>query len=125
MTALDLTASVGVGLLATAILVTNNLRDIPSDTTAGKRTLAVRLGDDRTRILFAALVLGALAIIVPIAALSSPWVLVSLVTAVLALAPLRVVLSAATGPALIPALKATGILLLAYGIVLGAALAAT
>jgi 1,4-dihydroxy-2-naphthoate octaprenyltransferase len=51
---LALAASVPVGLLACALLVINNLRDIPSDTTAGKLTLAVRIGDQRTRRLYAA-----------------------------------------------------------------------
>ena len=49
ITGLSVLASVPVGLLATALLVTNNLRDIPGDTVAGKQTLAVRLGDARTR----------------------------------------------------------------------------
>ena len=49
LTGLSLAASVPVGFLATALLVVNNLRDIPGDTVAGKRTLAVRLGDRRTR----------------------------------------------------------------------------
>ncbi|HAN70647.1 MAG TPA: 1,4-dihydroxy-2-naphthoate polyprenyltransferase, partial [Actinobacteria bacterium] len=56
ITAVDILASIGVGLLSCAILVTNNLRDIPGDTEVGKRTLAVRLGDDRTRMLYATLV---------------------------------------------------------------------
>jgi 1,4-dihydroxy-2-naphthoate octaprenyltransferase len=53
-----------LGLLAVAILVANNLRDIPTDAGAGKRTLAVRLGDRRTRQLYRALVVGAFATIV-------------------------------------------------------------
>ena len=52
-------AGAGIGALACAILVANNLRDIPTDTVAGKRTLAVRLGDERTRGLYALLVLAA------------------------------------------------------------------
>ncbi len=119
ITAVDVVASIGVGLLSCAILVTNNLRDIPGDTAAGKHTLAVRLGDDRTRILYAALVLGAIALVIPTAAMTAPVVFVTLFAAVLAFAPLRIVLSAASGPGLIPALKATGILLLAYGLLLG------
>ena len=57
LTALSLVAAVPVGLLAVALLVTNNLRDIPGDTTAGKRTLAVRIGDRWTRRLYSACVL--------------------------------------------------------------------
>src|SRR5690606_29552166 len=58
--------SIPVGFLSTAILVVNNLRDIETDRRAGKRTLAVRLGRDRTRMLFVALVAGAL-LLVPVA----------------------------------------------------------
>lgn len=123
ITTADIVCSIGVGLLSCAILVTNNLRDIPGDSAVGKRTLAVRLGDDRTRILYAALVLGALALVIPAAAITSPVVFATLLTGILALGPLRVVLSAATGPALIPALKGTGTLLLGYGLVLGVTLA--
>ena len=65
ITVADVVASVGVGLLACAILVTNNLRDIAGDTVAGKITLAVRLGDRRTRTLFAAIVV--VAVLVPVA----------------------------------------------------------
>src|SRR5215475_14153861 len=53
LTWLSVAAAVPVGLLACALLVINNLRDIPSDTAAGKRTLAVRIGDSRTRLLYA------------------------------------------------------------------------
>ena len=59
LTALSLVASVPVGLLATALLVINNLRDIPGDTVAGKRTLAVRLGDARTRWLYVGMLVAA------------------------------------------------------------------
>jgi 1,4-dihydroxy-2-naphthoate octaprenyltransferase len=123
ITAPDVVASVGVGLLACAILVTNNLRDIPGDTVAGKVTLAVRLGDARTRRLYATIVVIALVVPIGVAALTSPWVAVASVTGVLALSPLRIVLAGARGPALIPALKQTGVLLLVYGLVLGLALA--
>jgi len=123
ITATDLVASVGVGLLACAILVTNNLRDIKGDTVAGKITLAVRLGDTATRRLYAAMVLGALVIPLVLALMTSPWVALAALTALLAVSPLRVVLGGALGPGLIPALKQTGILLLAYGLVLGVLLA--
>ncbi|MGQ0830183.1 MAG: 1,4-dihydroxy-2-naphthoate polyprenyltransferase, partial [Microthrixaceae bacterium] len=67
ITALATVASVTVGLLATALLVINNLRDIPGDTLAGKRTLAVRLGDARTRGLYVALLVGAFALVPAVA----------------------------------------------------------
>lgn len=123
ISAVDVIASIGIGLLSCAILVTNNLRDIPGDTVAGKRTLAVRLGDERTRLLYAALVSGALVVPILLVPFTSPWVAVTLLTGLLAVGPLRIVLGSAQGPALIPALKHTGQLLLVYGIVLGLTLA--
>lgn len=123
ITAVDVVASIGVGLLACAILVTNNLRDIKGDVLAGKVTLAVRLGDAATRRLYAAIVVVALLVPVALAVMVSPWLLIVTVTAVLAVTPLRIVLGGALGPALIPALKHTGQLLLVYGLVLGLVLA--
>ena len=121
----DVIASLGIGLLACAILVTNNLRDIAGDGAVGKRTLAVRIGDHRTRVLYAAMVTVALAVPVVLALMISPWIMVTTLTALLAILPLRVVLGGALGPGLIPALKDTGQLLLVYGIVLGLALGLT
>ena len=121
----DVVASIGVGLLACAILVTNNLRDIPSDTVAGKRTLAVRLGDVRTRRLFGAIVAVAVVIPVAVAALTSWPVALATLTGVLAVAPLRIVLGGARGAELVAALKQTGLLLLVYGLALGGLLALT
>ena len=114
---------IGVGLLSCAILITNNLRDIPGDTVAGKRTLAVRIGDRATRVLYAAVVATGLLAAVVLAATTSWWVALTALTGVLAIGPVRVVLGGAQGPALIPALKATGLLLLAYGLVAGGLLA--
>jgi 1,4-dihydroxy-2-naphthoate polyprenyltransferase len=123
ITGTDVLASVGVGLLSCAILVTNNLRDIEGDAAVGKRTLAVRLGDDRTRMLYTALVTGALVIPILLVPTTSPLVGIAILTGLLAIVPLRIVLGGATGPALVPALKSTGILLLVYGIALGGLLA--
>jgi 1,4-dihydroxy-2-naphthoate octaprenyltransferase len=123
ISAADVVAAVGVGLLACAILVTNNLRDIPGDTTAGKVTLAVRLGDQRTRTLYAVIVVVAVMVPIAVAALTSWLVALATLTGALAVPPLRVVLGGARGPALIPALKQTGVLLLVYGLVLGGLLA--
>lgn len=116
-------AACGVGFLSCAILVTNNLRDIPGDTASGKRTLAVRLGDRRTRHLYLALVLAAAACVVALAFSYAPVALIALISFACAVTPLRVVMSGALGRDLIPALKGTGVLVLAYGIVLGLALA--
>ncbi len=123
ITGVDVLASVGVGLLSCAILVTNNLRDIPTDSVVGKRTLAVRLGDERTRMLYVVLVTGALIVPVLLVPWTSPLVAITLATGLAAVGPLRLVLSGATGPQLIPALKGTGLLLLLYGLVLGGLLA--
>jgi 1,4-dihydroxy-2-naphthoate octaprenyltransferase len=102
-------AGVGIGALACAILVVNNLRDIPTDTEAGKRTLAVRLGAERTRGLYALLVAAAAAAVIAVAAATTWWALAGLVFLVRCVAPLRTVLGSAVGPALIPVLQQTGI----------------
>ena len=115
-------ASVPVGLLAVAILVANNLRDIPTDAVAGKRTLAVRLGDRRTRALYRLCVgatFGAVAVgvLVDLASEGSglpSWSLLSLVAVPLAVRPLRDV-GDAVGRALVPVLVATARLQLAFG----------
>ena len=101
-------AAVGIGALACAILVANNLRDIPTDTVAGKRTLAVVLADRRTRLLYAALVVAAAAAVVAVAAVTTWWVLLGLGFLVLAVPAMRTVLGGAAGPGLIPVLQQTG-----------------
>ena len=83
--------AVGVGAVASAILVVNNLRDIPTDTEHGKQTLAVRLGDHRTRLLYVALVAVSLAALL-LMAFSEPWVLVGLLAAPLGVRATRTVL---------------------------------
>jgi 1,4-dihydroxy-2-naphthoate octaprenyltransferase len=115
-------AAVPVGFLATALLVVNNLRDIPTDSVTGKRTLAVRLGDAPTRTLYASLLLLAF-LIVPLLAIRRPPALLGLAAAVLALRPIRVVRGGASGPALVPVLGDTGRLQLAFGVLLAAGLA--
>ncbi|TCJ24365.1 1,4-dihydroxy-2-naphthoate polyprenyltransferase [Nocardioides jejuensis] len=116
-----LLAGIAIGALACAILVANNLRDIPTDTVAGKMTLAVRLGDHRTRGLYAALVSAAFGALFGVAALTSWWALLGLVYLVPALQGVRTVTSGATGPGLIPVLQKTGIaeLLLGVGVFAG------
>jgi 1,4-dihydroxy-2-naphthoate octaprenyltransferase len=118
-------ASVPVGLLAVAILVANNLRDIPTDAAAGKRTLAVRLGDRRTRALYrgcvgAAFVSVVIGVLVDLADEGSglpPWALLGLVALPLAIVPLRDVADAA-GRSLVPVLVATARLQLGFGVLL-------
>ncbi len=119
ISALALVASVPVGLLACALLVVNNLRDITGDARAGKSTLAVRIGDGPTRVLYAACLSAAIALAVAVAVFSSPWALLGLLAAGLAVPPVRAVLGArARGPALVSVLVATGRLQLAYGTLL-------
>ena len=113
--------AVAVGSLACAILVANNLRDVPTDAVAGKRTLAVRLGAARTRTLYTALlVLPYLLLSVP--ARTTPFALLPLLTVPLAVAAVRVVRGGATGRALVPVLGRTGQLELAYALLLAVAL---
>jgi 1,4-dihydroxy-2-naphthoate polyprenyltransferase len=118
VTGLALGASVPVGLLATALLVVNNLRDIPGDTESGKRTLAVRLGDHRTRILYTALLAVSFVVVPPLAAFGRIGAVVALAGIPFAQKPVVTVLGGAKGPALIPVLGATGRLQLVVGVLL-------
>ena len=117
---LPLLLSIPVGLLSTAILVVNNVRDLDTDARAGKRTLAVRLGRERTRILYAALI--AISFVwLPLALLIADgprWGLLALASAPLALGPLAAVRKRTDGPALNGALAATGLLLFAFSALL-------
>jgi 1,4-dihydroxy-2-naphthoate octaprenyltransferase len=123
LSGLALAASVPVGLLATALLVVNNLRDIPGDTASGKRTLAVRLGDRRTRALYVALLVGAVAMIPVVAGLGErPAAAAALAAVPLARQPVLAVLGGARGPNLIPVLGATGRIQLVFGVLLAAGL---
>ncbi|MBK5249951.1 MAG: 1,4-dihydroxy-2-naphthoate polyprenyltransferase [Actinomycetales bacterium] len=118
-----LLAGVGIGLLACALLMANNIRDIPTDVGAGKRTLAVRLGAERARVAYVVLLVGALVAGLACAAWT-PWALVVLVLAAPVVVLSRRVLGGATGRDLIAVLRDTGLLELAFGLLLGAALLA-
>jgi 1,4-dihydroxy-2-naphthoate octaprenyltransferase len=98
--------SVAVGLLACALLLVNNIRDRVTDATAGKRTLAVRLGDRPARALYAGCVAGAFTAVAALA-VAHPWALLGFAGAPLAIRPLRAVLGGGEGPRLIPALAGT------------------
>ncbi|MDR1998805.1 MAG: 1,4-dihydroxy-2-naphthoate polyprenyltransferase [Frankiaceae bacterium] len=120
--ALAWTCALSMGSLACALLVANNLRDIATDAPAGKRTLAVLLGDARSRAAYAALILVALALAILMAAAHTWWALLALLSAAPGIPALRAVRSGATGRALIPVLKATGLVELAYALLLAAGL---
>jgi 1,4-dihydroxy-2-naphthoate polyprenyltransferase len=125
LTAAAFVAAIPVGLLATALLVTNNLRDIPGDTVAGKRTLAVRLGDARTRQFYTALVVAAFVGVVALAVvLRRTWVILGLLAIPVAAQPIKVVRAGAKGRDLIAVLGATGKAQLVVGVLvsLGAVL---
>jgi 1,4-dihydroxy-2-naphthoate octaprenyltransferase len=124
VTALALGASIPIGLLATALLVVNNLRDIPGDTASGKHTLAVRIGDQRTRILYVALLVGAVVAVPIVSGLGQrPAGALALLAIPLAQRPVTAVLSGARGPALIPVLVATGRIQLVFGVMFAAGIA--
>ena len=115
-------AAVAVGFLACALLVVNNLRDRPADAESGKRTLAVRLGDRPTRILYVVLVDGAL-VVGSLCALSRPWAVLVLGAGVVAGPAVRRVMGGAEGLDLIDVLGRTGRTQLAAGVLLAAGLA--
>lgn len=118
--ALPVLLSVSVGFLSTAILVVNNLRDMHTDARAGKRTLAVRLGRERTQTLYIALLAGAFAVLpFAIVCCDGPALaLISLASAPLAIKPLGAVRTRTDGPSLNGALAATGALLGAFSVLL-------
>ena len=119
----DVVAACAVGLLICTLLIVNNLRDIPTDRIAGKRTLAVALGDRSTRILYAAFMLLTFALTIWLAALTSWWVLIALASFLLAIRPVVIVLGGGVGPVLVTVLKMTGILVLVYGLLTAGLLA--
>ncbi len=118
-----LLGAVGVGVIASALLVANNLRDIPTDTMSGKRTLAVRLGDRRTRLLYLGLLVVALACPVVVGVWWHLWALLALLSFGLAVTPARRIWSGATGRDLVPVLAGTGLFELAYAVLFAIGLA--
>lgn len=117
-----LVLAVSIGALSSAVLVANNLRDIPTDTESGKITLPVWLGDARTRVLYQALLASA-GVMTLVLMLATPWCAVGLVATPLALRAARPVRSGRRGPELIPVLRDTGLVMLVWAIAVAAALA--
>src|SRR4051812_37284863 len=122
-----LVLAVPVGLLASAILVVNNVRDLETDRRAGKRTLAVRLGRERARVLYMAMVAGAFVTAQAPWVLGSlsPWLALALLAVPLALPVVKTVRTRTDGPALNRALAGTGQLQLAFCLLLSAGILAS
>ena len=118
--------AVGVGSLACAVLVANNLRDIPTDASSGKDTLAVKLGDRRTRWLFISLLTIAYLSVIPLATgwgagITTAWL--SYLSLPIAARAGLLVIDGARGRGLVAVLQLTGLLILAFGLLLGLGLA--
>ncbi|MDQ3423402.1 MAG: 1,4-dihydroxy-2-naphthoate polyprenyltransferase [Actinomycetota bacterium] len=126
VTAVSVLGGVAVGSLACAILVANNLRDITTDRVAGKRTLAVLLGDGATRGLYLVLVLFAYAVVLVLAVSVTPGVLLALLSLPWSWRAARPVRAGASGAALVLTLRHTGLaeLVFALGLAAGLLLAA-
>ena len=116
-------AAIGIGLLACALLMANNLRDVHTDQTSGKRTLAVLLGEPLSRRVFALTVAGAFLAVVVIG-IRHPWCLIALLSVPLAVPPVRQVLGGARGRALVVVLGAIARVEIVYAVLLSFGLAA-
>ena len=117
--------AVAIGCFSSAVLVVNNLRDIPTDTESGKVTLAVRLGDQRTRTLFVGLLIVPFVITFALTIFMESWAPVGLLAVPLAFLAQRPVISGATGRELIPSLATTGLAMLVWSIATALALGLT
>jgi len=108
--------AISIGALASALLVVNNLRDVDTDATSGKRTLATKLGDGGTRWFFVVLVALAVGGVVVFATLTTWWALLALLAFGVLILPVRDLLRGARGRALIGTLQATGMAELGVGV---------
>lgn len=107
--------AVGTGLVSTALLMANNVRDIPTDRQAGKRTLAVRLGDTKARWSYP--VMLAVAVAAPLFFVREyPWMWLMLILLVVSLRPSLIMLEAKERGELIPVLKMTGLFGILYAV---------
>ncbi len=117
-----LALAVATGALSSAVLVANNLRDIPTDTESGKLTLAVRLGDARTRLFYQSL-LGVAGLLTLVLMAATPWCAAGLLATPLALRAAGPVRGGKRGRDLIPVLRDTGLTMLVWSIAVSTALA--
>jgi 1,4-dihydroxy-2-naphthoate polyprenyltransferase len=117
-----LVLAVSMGALSSSVLVANNLRDIPTDAQAHKITLAVRLGDARTRVFYQGL-LATAGVLTVVLMLATPWCAAGLVATPLALRAAQPVRSGRGGPELIPVLRDTGLAMLVWAAAMAGALA--
>jgi 1,4-dihydroxy-2-naphthoate octaprenyltransferase len=116
--------AVSTGLIATALLMANNVRDIPTDREVGKRTLAVRLGDDAARISYVMML--AVAVLLPLVLLNSyPWLMLTLLLIPACLLPGWLMLKGQGRESLIPVLKQTGLINLGFSLAYGLGLVVT
>ncbi|CAM3641901.1 1,4-dihydroxy-2-naphthoate polyprenyltransferase [Kibdelosporangium persicum] len=109
-------ASVALGCFSAAVLAVNNLRDLPTDKESGKHTMAVRLGDQGARTFYSLLALAPFVVTFTLTFLVSPWFLLGLFAAIQVSPSVRTVYSGATGPALIPVLRDTGLAMLVWAV---------
>lgn len=113
--------AVGTGLIAVALLMANNVRDIPTDAAVGKRTLAVRLGDRNARLSYVMMLAVALLLVLVIAG-QKPWLLLVLLLLPACLMPSWLMLKGKKRKSLIPVLKQTGLINLGYSVLFAAGL---
>lgn len=121
VTGFGIGSAVAVGSFSSAVLVANNLRDIPTDRMSGKRTLAVLLGDRDTRTLYLALAFVPF-LISTLTGLRTTWALLGFLALPLLVMPIRAVSSGGTGRALIPAVRDTALAMLAWALCTAVAL---
>ncbi len=117
LTRTSLAVAIGIGLLACALLMINNLRDVDTDAVSGKRTLAVLLGDRLARYVLVLTVAGAYLAVV-VVGVRHPWCLLALLSLPLAVPPIRAVLGGGKGPVLITALGGIGRLEFVYAVLI-------
>lgn len=114
--------AIAVGCFSTGVLTANNLRDIPTDREVGKKTLAVRLGDSGTRRFYLLLITVPYVVSI-ILGIAHPLALIALITAAMLITPVKAITSGGTGRGLIPVLRDTGLVMLAWSVLTAIALA--